>query len=85
MFHNHPEEKKKAVIKSISIGNIARTEEIAKAIMLLSSEDSDYITGDLLEQNGGVLMNQAFNHITRIDFHFPPRKRKRNPNPRITI
>jgi 3-oxoacyl-[acyl-carrier protein] reductase len=57
MFHNHPEEKKKAVIKSIPIGRIARMEEIAKAIMLLSSEDSDYITGEILELNGGVFMD----------------------------
>jgi 3-oxoacyl-[acyl-carrier protein] reductase len=57
MFHNYPEEKKKAVIKSIPIGRIARTEEIVKAIMVLSSEDSDYITGEMLELNGGVLMD----------------------------
>ncbi len=57
MFQSHPEEKKKAVIKSIPIGRIARTEEIAKAIMFLSSEDSDYITGEILDINGGVLMD----------------------------
>jgi len=57
MFHNHPEEKKKALIKSIPIGRIARTEKIAKAIMVLSSEDSDYITSEILELNGVVLMD----------------------------
>ncbi|HEB31278.1 MAG TPA: SDR family oxidoreductase [Spirochaetes bacterium] len=57
MFQNHPEEKKKAVIKSIPIGRIARKEEIAKAIMFLSSEDSSYITGEILDINGGVLMD----------------------------
>ena len=39
------------------IGRIARTEEIAKAIMFLSSEDSDYITGEIMDINGGVLMD----------------------------
>jgi 3-oxoacyl-[acyl-carrier protein] reductase len=57
MFHNHPEEKKKAVINSIPLGRIARTEEVAKAIMFLSSEDSDYITGEIMDINGGVLMD----------------------------
>ena len=57
MFQNHPEEKKKAVIKSIPLGRIAKTQEVAKAIMFLSSGDSDYITGEILDINGGVLMD----------------------------
>ena len=57
MFQQNSEEKKKAVINSIPIGRVASTEEVAKAILFLSSEDSDYITGEILDINGGVLMD----------------------------
>jgi 3-oxoacyl-[acyl-carrier protein] reductase len=57
MFHNHPQEKKEAVIKSIPIGRIAGTDEVAKAILFLVSEDSAYITGEIMDINGGVLMD----------------------------
>jgi 3-oxoacyl-[acyl-carrier protein] reductase len=57
MFRNHPQEKKEAVIRSIPIGRIARTDEVAKAILFLVSEDSGYITGEIMDINGGVLMD----------------------------
>ena len=57
MFRNHSQEKKEAVIKSIPIGRIARTDEVAKAILFLVSEDSAYITGEIMDINGGVLMD----------------------------
>ncbi len=56
MFRDHQEEKKMAVIKSIPLSRIDRAEEVAKAIMFLYSEDSDYITGEILDINGRILM-----------------------------
>jgi 3-oxoacyl-[acyl-carrier protein] reductase len=57
MFQRHSQEKQEAVIKSIPIGRIASTEEVAKAILFLVSEDSAYITGEIMDINGGVLMD----------------------------
>jgi len=45
------------VIKSIPIGRVARPEEVAKVIMFLASDDASYITGEILDVNGGILMD----------------------------
>lgn len=57
MFSNNPPEKIKKVIKSIPLGRIAKSKEIAKVIVFLASDDSSYITGEILDVNGGVLMD----------------------------
>ncbi|OFW64310.1 MAG: hypothetical protein A2Z35_01055 [Actinobacteria bacterium RBG_19FT_COMBO_36_27] len=45
------------LIESIPLGYIAKCEEIANVISFLVSEDSSYITGEILDVNGGVLMD----------------------------
>jgi len=49
--------KIKKLIKSIPLGYIAKCEEIAKVINFLASDDASYITGEILDVNGGVLMD----------------------------
>ena len=57
MFCSNPRERINKVIKSIPLGRLAKSEEIAKVIYFLASEDSSYITGEILDVNGGVLMD----------------------------
>ena len=44
------------MIKKIPLGRMGRIEEIASAVYFLSSEESSYITGQVLHVNGGLTM-----------------------------
>jgi len=47
----------KEAIKKIPIGRLAKPEEIADAVSFLLSEKAVYITGEVLNINGGMLMD----------------------------
>ncbi|MGC8554678.1 MAG: 3-oxoacyl-[acyl-carrier-protein] reductase [Candidatus Acidulodesulfobacterium sp.] len=51
-----PEDVKDAIKKSIPLNKIAEPEEIANAVLFLCSELSAYITGTVLNVNGGMYM-----------------------------
>jgi len=51
-----PEDIKDAIKKSIPLNKIAEPEEIANAVLFLCSEFSSYITGSVLNVNGGMYM-----------------------------
>jgi 3-oxoacyl-[acyl-carrier protein] reductase len=51
-----PEDVKEAIKKSIPLNKIAEPEEIANAVLFLCSELSAYITGTVLNVNGGMYM-----------------------------
>jgi 3-oxoacyl-[acyl-carrier protein] reductase len=50
-----PREKVEAIIKSSSLGRIGKPEEVAQAILFLASGHSDYITGQVIIVDGGIL------------------------------
>ena len=49
-------EMKDSILKSIPLGRIGKAEEVAKAVMFFASEDSAYITGQVLAVDGGMTM-----------------------------
>lgn len=51
------EEKRKAIIEAIPLKRLGRPEEVAEAVLFLASGNADFITGEILDVNGGFLMD----------------------------
>ena len=56
MISSVPESKKKEILSNIKLGRIGTASEVALAIKFLSSSDSNYITGQVLGVDGGMLV-----------------------------
>ncbi|MBN2031794.1 MAG: SDR family oxidoreductase [Deltaproteobacteria bacterium] len=52
-----PPEKKKAVIDAIPLKRLGKPEEVAEAILFLVSDSAAFITGEIIDVNGGFLMD----------------------------
>ena len=50
-----PKEKVETILKSSSLGRIGKPEEVAKVVLFLASESSDYITGQTIVADGGII------------------------------
>jgi 3-oxoacyl-[acyl-carrier protein] reductase len=50
------EEFKQTAIKTIPLGRVGSPEDVASAVKFLASEEASYITGHVLNVNGGLLM-----------------------------
>jgi 3-oxoacyl-[acyl-carrier protein] reductase len=50
-----PKEKVEAILKSSSLGRIGKPEEVAKVVLFLASEHSNYITGQTIVVDGGIV------------------------------
>ena len=50
-----PREKVEAIVKQTALGRIGRPEEVAHAVLFLASEGSDYITGQTIVVDGGIV------------------------------
>ncbi|HOE57854.1 MAG TPA: SDR family oxidoreductase, partial [Bacillota bacterium] len=51
-----PEQVKEAFLNSIPLNRAGRPQDIAKAVLFLASEYSDYITGQVINIDGGMVM-----------------------------
>lgn len=51
------EEKRRAMIAQIPLGRMGKPEEVAAAVVFLASPDASFITGEILDVNGGYLMD----------------------------
>ncbi len=49
-------EFKENAVKMIPLGRVGKSEDVASAVCFLASEDASYITGHVLNVNGGMLM-----------------------------
>ncbi len=50
------DEVKEGLLKNIPLGDLGQPKDIANAVVFLASEESDYITGQVLNVNGGMSM-----------------------------
>lgn len=51
-----PEEVKQNLLKQIPLDKLGEPEEVAKAVIFLVSDESNYITGQVLNVDGGMVM-----------------------------
>ncbi len=51
------DEKRRKVINSIPLKRLGKPEEVAEAVVFLVSEGASFITGEVLDMNGGYLMD----------------------------
>ncbi len=52
-----PENARDEAAQAIPLGRLTTSEDLAKAIVWLSSSETDHITGQALNVNGGSLMS----------------------------
>lgn len=56
MTSGFSEDLKQTALKMIPLGRVGTPEDVAQAVRFLASEESSYITGHVLNINGGMLM-----------------------------
>ena len=54
MTRNLPEEAKKAMLGQVPLGRVGTPDDVANAVLFLSSDEAGYITGQVLRVNGGM-------------------------------
>jgi len=51
------EEKRKSIIEAIPLKRLGTPEDVAQAVLFLASHNATFITGEILDVNGGFLMD----------------------------
>jgi 3-oxoacyl-[acyl-carrier protein] reductase len=49
--------KRKSIIEAIPLRRLGRPEDVAEAVVFLASDKASFITGEILDINGGFFMD----------------------------
>jgi len=52
-----PPEKRKAIVEAIPLKRLGKPEDVAEAVLFLASDSAAFITGEIIDVNGGFLMD----------------------------
>jgi 3-oxoacyl-[acyl-carrier protein] reductase len=50
-------ERRKAIIDAIPLKRLGRPEDVAETVLFLASDAAAFITGEIIDVNGGFLMD----------------------------
>jgi 3-oxoacyl-[acyl-carrier protein] reductase len=50
-------EKRKAIVDAIPLKRLGKPEDVAEAALFLASDSAAFITGEIIDVNGGFLMD----------------------------
>jgi 3-oxoacyl-[acyl-carrier protein] reductase len=50
------EQQKEVILNNVPLKRLGQPEDVAKAVLFLSSSDSDYMTGQVITVDGGMVM-----------------------------
>ncbi len=51
------EEKKNMITPLVPLGRMGTSEDVAAAVLFLASSEASFITGEIMDINGGTLMD----------------------------
>ena len=51
------EERRREIIASIPLCRLGKPQDVADAVLFLASDEASFITGEILDINGGALMD----------------------------
>jgi len=57
MTADWPKEVKESFLRQIPLGRFGKPEEVAETVLFLVSDGANYITGETIDVNGGILMD----------------------------
>ncbi len=57
MSREWPEEKRRQIVEAIPLKRLGKPEEVAEVVAFLASDGAGFITGQILDVNGGYLMD----------------------------